>query len=33
LRLVKDVAKEPVRVRTRKRKIGGPNVIRELLNG
>jgi hypothetical protein len=33
LRLVKDVVKEPVRVRTRKRKIGGPNVIRELLNG
>lgn len=30
-RLIKDVAKEPIRVRTRNRKIGGPNVIRTLL--
>lgn len=30
-RLVKDVAKEPIRVRTRNRHLGGPNVIRELL--
>lgn len=30
-RLVKDVAKEPLRVRTRNRRLGGPNVIRELL--
>jgi Sulfotransferase family len=30
-RLIKDVAKEPIRVRTRNRRIGGPNVIRELL--
>lgn len=30
-RLVKDVAKEPVRVHTRNRRLGGPNVIRELL--
>jgi hypothetical protein len=30
-RLIKDVAKEPVRVRTRNARIGGPNVIRELL--
>jgi hypothetical protein len=30
-RLVKDVAKEPIRVRTRNHRIGGPNVIRELL--
>ncbi|HXV04538.1 MAG TPA: sulfotransferase [Solirubrobacterales bacterium] len=28
---VKDVAKEPIRVRTRTRRIGSPNVIRELL--
>jgi Sulfotransferase family len=28
---VKDVAKEPVRVRTRTRRIGSPHVIRELL--
>lgn len=28
---VKDVAKEPVRMRTRTRRIGSPNVIRELL--
>jgi hypothetical protein len=32
LRLVKDVAKEPIRVRSRNRKLGGPNVIRELLS-
>jgi hypothetical protein len=31
-RLIKDVAKEPIRVRTRNRKIGSPNVIRTLLN-
>jgi hypothetical protein len=30
-RLIKDVAKEPIRVRTRNRKIGSPNVIRTLL--
>ncbi len=30
-RLIKDVAKEPIRVRTRNERIGGPNVIRELL--
>lgn len=30
-RLVKDVATEPIRVRTRNAWIGGPNVIRELL--
>lgn len=30
-RLLIDVAKEPVRVRVRRRGIGGPNVIRELL--
>ena len=30
-RLLVDVAKEPVRVRTRNRKIGSPNVIRALL--
>ncbi len=30
-RLIKDVAKEPIRVRTRNRKIGSPNVIRALL--
>jgi Sulfotransferase family len=30
-RLIKDVAKEPIRVWTRNRKIGGPNVIRALL--
>lgn len=29
--LAKDVAKEPIRVRTRRKKIGEPNVIRELL--
>jgi hypothetical protein len=28
---VKDVAKEPVRARTRTRRIGSPHVIRELL--
>lgn len=27
----KDVAKEPIRVRTRSRRVGAPNVIRELL--
>lgn len=32
LQVVKDIAKEPIRARTRKRKIGGPNVIRELLS-
>jgi hypothetical protein len=31
-RLIVDVAKEPIRVRTRNRRIGGPNVIRTLLN-
>lgn len=31
-RLVKDVAKEPVRVRTRYRRVGGPNVIRALIH-
>jgi Sulfotransferase family len=30
-RLIKDVAKEPIRVRTRNPRIGSPNVIRELL--
>lgn len=30
-RMIKDVAKEPVRARTRNVWIGGPNVIRELL--
>ena len=30
-RLMKDVAKEPVRVWTRNRKLGSPNVIRALL--
>jgi Sulfotransferase family len=30
-RLIKDVAKEPIRVRTRSKRIGAPNVIRELL--
>jgi hypothetical protein len=30
-RLIEDVARELVRVRTRNRKIGGPNVIRELI--
>jgi hypothetical protein len=30
-RLIEDVAKELVRVRTRNRTIGGPNVIRELI--
>jgi hypothetical protein len=30
-RLIKDVAKEPLRVRTRNRRLGGPNVIRELI--
>jgi hypothetical protein len=30
-RLITDVAKEPIRVRTRNRKIGSPNVIRALL--
>jgi hypothetical protein len=29
--ILMDIAKEPIRVRTRNRKIGGPNVIRELL--
>jgi hypothetical protein len=29
VQLVKDVVTEPIRVRTRK--IGGPNVVRELL--
>lgn len=32
VRLVDDVARELVRVRTRNRAIGGPNVIRELLS-
>jgi Sulfotransferase family len=32
-RAIADVAKEPIRVRTRRRRIGGPNVIRELLRG
>jgi Sulfotransferase family len=31
-RLIKDVAKEPVRVRTRNRRVGAPNAIRALLN-
>jgi Sulfotransferase family len=31
-RLAQDLLKEPIRVRTRRRWIGGPNVIRELLN-
>jgi len=31
-RLIKDVAKEPIRVRTRNRKLGSPNVIRALLS-
>lgn len=31
-RLLVDVAKEPIRVRTRNSRLGGPNVIRELLN-
>jgi hypothetical protein len=31
LAIVKDVAKEPVRVRTRARRVGVPHVIRELL--
>lgn len=31
-RLIKDVAKEPVRVRTRNRRVGAPNVIRVLLS-
>ncbi len=31
-RLIKDVAKEPIRVRTRNRKLGSPNVIRLLLS-
>ncbi len=30
-RLIGDVAKEPIRVRMRRRGIGGPNVLRELL--
>ena len=30
-RMVKDVAKEPLRVRTRNRRVGAPNVIRALL--
>jgi hypothetical protein len=30
-RLIADVAKEPARVRVRRRGIGGPNVLRELL--
>jgi hypothetical protein len=30
-RAIKDLAKEPVRVRTRHRRVGGPGVIRELL--
>jgi hypothetical protein len=30
-RLLKDVAKEPVRLRTRHRRVGSPNVIRALL--
>ncbi len=30
-RAIADVAKEPIRVRTRRRRIGEPNVIRELL--
>lgn len=29
--LVKDLAKEPVRVRTRNRRVGAPNVIRRLI--
>ena len=29
--LIGDIAREPVRVRMRRRGIGGPNVIRELL--
>lgn len=32
LQLVKDIVKEPIRVRSRNRKLGGPNVIRELLS-
>ena len=31
-RLIKDVAKEPVRVWTRNRKLGSPSVIRTLLS-
>jgi hypothetical protein len=31
-RLVKDVAKEPIRIRVRGSKLAGPNVIRELLS-
>jgi hypothetical protein len=30
-RTIADIAKEPIRVRTRRRRIGEPNVIRELL--
>jgi Sulfotransferase family len=30
-RLISDVAKEPIRVQVRRRGIGGPNVLRELL--
>ncbi len=29
--MIKDLVKEPIRVRTRYRWVGGPNVIRELL--
>jgi Sulfotransferase family len=31
MRAIADIAKEPIRVRTRGRRIGSPNVIRELL--
>jgi hypothetical protein len=31
-RMIKDVAKEPIRVRTRNRRVGAPNVIRALLS-
>ncbi len=30
-RLISDVAKEPIRIKVRRRGIGGPNVLRELL--
>lgn len=33
MRTLLDVAKEPVRVRTRNRRVGTPNVLRELLRG
>jgi hypothetical protein len=33
MRTLLDVAKEPIRVRTRNRRVGTPHVIRELLRG